>query len=145
MSDEFKTADGTTISRPPTAAEIVWDRTFRVLTMSSPGSWCCWLLGIVVRITVDAAPSIRADGFSFLTGREWDTRPGHEEYGIFPAIWGTFYSSFLALVIGSVFGVAVAIFLSERLMSTAVFGLLKLFGVQFHPFWGSLPIAWRTC
>ena len=97
------------------------------------------VLGIVLRIGIGAVPSIRADGVSFLTGMDWDTRPDHEEYGIFPAIWGTLYSSLLALLIGSVFGVAVAIFISERLLSTAVFGLLKYLGVQFHPFWGTLP------
>ncbi len=97
------------------------------------------VFAIVFRIAVGAAPSIREDGASFLTGRQWDTRPGHEVFGIFPAIWGTLYSSFLALLIGSVFGVAVAVFLSERLLSTAVFSFLKLFNVQFHPFWGSLP------
>jgi phosphate transport system permease protein len=33
----------------------------------------------------------------------------------------------------------VAVFLSERFLSTAVFRVLKLFGVQFHPVWGKLP------
>ena len=43
------------------------------------------------------------------------------------------------MIIGSVFGVAVAIFLSEKLLSLAVFRLLKVFGVEFHSFWGTLP------
>ena len=43
------------------------------------------------------------------------------------------------------FGLAVAIFLSERFLSSFVFGILKLFGVQFHPFWGKLPDAWKRC
>ena len=139
MSDEFKTADKSTISRPPTRPEIVWDRTFRILTHVFAWLMVLLVLGIVLRIAVGAAPAIREDAVSFLTTDSWDTRPDHEQYGIRPAIWGTLYSSLLALVIGSVFGVAVAIFLSERLLSTSIFRLLKMLGVQFHPFWGSLP------
>lgn len=139
MSDEFKTGEESTISRPPTTAEILWDRTFRTLTHVFAWLMVLLVLGIVLRIGIGAAPSIRDDGVKFLTGRDWDTRLGHEEYGVFPAIWGTMYSSLLALLIGSVFGVAVAVFLSERLLSTAVFRLLKVFGIQFHPFWGMLP------
>ncbi|MGC8658261.1 MAG: phosphate ABC transporter permease subunit PstC, partial [Desulfomonilaceae bacterium] len=41
--------------------------------------------------------------------------------------------------LGSFFGIAVAIFLSERFLSTFVFAVEKLFGVQFHPVWGKLP------
>jgi phosphate transport system permease protein len=128
-----------TISRPPTPREIAWDRTFRVLTVGF--AWCVVLLvfGIILRIGTGAAPAIHDYGASFLTGREWDTRTDYEKYGVFPAIWGTLYSSLLALLIGTVFGVAVAIFLSEKLLSLALFNVLKWFGVQFHPFWGSLP------
>lgn len=139
LSDDFMPAEGTTISRPPTTAEILWDRTFRTLTYVFAWLMVLLVLGIVLRIAVGAAPAIREDGVRFLTGMEWDTRPEHEEYGIFPAIWGTLYSSLLALLIGSVFGVAVAVFLSERLLSTAVFQVLRQFGIQFHPFWGTLP------
>ena len=41
----------------------------------------------------------------------WD--PNTERYGILPEIWGTLYTSMLALVLGTAFGVAAAIFLSE--------------------------------
>jgi phosphate transport system permease protein len=128
-----------TISRPPTALEVAWDRTFLVLTHAFAWLIVLLVIGVVLRIAIGALPSIRQDGLGFLTGQEWDTREGYEQYGILPAIWGTLYSSFLALIVGTVFGVAVAVFLSEKLLSTAVFNLLKVFNVQFHPFWGSLP------
>ena len=128
-----------TISRAPTAAEIAWDRTFRVLTYVFAWFMLVLVLAIVAQISVGAVPSIRDNGVKFLTGMDWVTQEGRERYGVFPAIWGTLYSSLLALLIGSVFGIAVAIFLSERLLSQAVFRLLKLFGVHFHPFWGTLP------
>ena len=36
-----------------------------------------------------------------------------QQFGILPEIWGTLYSSLLALAIGGFFGVAVAIFLTQ--------------------------------
>ena len=45
----------------------------------------------------------------------------------------------LALVIGSAFGVAAAIFLSEYYLGEAVFEALKVFNLQFHPRWRKLP------
>ncbi|MHC2066274.1 phosphate ABC transporter permease subunit PstC [Bremerella sp. T1] len=92
---------------------------------------------IVIQITWKASPAIQEYGASFLTGKTWD--PNKEEYGILPEIWGTLYSSLLALLIGSLFGVAVAVFLSEGYLGNFVFQILKLFGVQFHRFWGKLP------
>ncbi len=128
-----------TVSRPPTALEIAWDRTFRVLTYVFAWFMLVLVFGIVIQIGVGAAPSIRDNGLKFLTGMDWVSQEDREQYGVFPAIWGTLYSSMLALLIGSVFGVAVAIFLSERLLSLTVFRFLKIFGVEFHPFWGTLP------
>ena len=36
-----------------------------------------------------------------------------EQFGILPQIWGTLYSSFLALLLGGLFGIAIAIFLTQ--------------------------------
>jgi phosphate transport system permease protein len=49
------------------------------------------------------------------------------------------YTSVLALVIGTAFGVAAAVFLSEGYLGGFVFSLLKIFHVEFHDFWGKLP------
>ena len=45
----------------------------------------------------------------------------------------------IALVIGSAFGVAAAIFLSEGFLGETVFKGLKAFNLHFHPIWGKLP------
>ena len=42
-----------------------------------------------------------------------DLGPGQQQFGVLPAIWGTLYSSLLALMIGGFFGVAIAIFLTQ--------------------------------
>ena len=125
------------ISRPPTKWEIGWNRVFRGATYAF--AWACvaLVLLIVFEIGGSAMPAIRARGLSFITETTWD--PNEHVYGVLPQIWGTLYSSVLALIFGTVLGVAVAVFLSERFLSSFVFGFLKLFGLQFHPFWGKLP------
>jgi phosphate transport system permease protein len=67
---------------------------------------------IVVSIGRDAMPSMHAYGLHFLSGTVWDAN--RERFGILPAIVGTLYSSILGLVIGTVFGLAIAVFLSEH-------------------------------
>jgi phosphate transport system permease protein len=131
MSDEQM------ISRPPTRREILTDRAFRGLTYAFAWLTVLLVLYIVVEIGGKAAPAFKEFGPGFLVEKDWD--PNQNVYGIRPQIWGTLYSSVLALVIGTVFGLAVAIFLSERFLSTLVFTILKKFGLQFARFWGELP------
>jgi phosphate transport system permease protein len=92
---------------------------------------------IVVKIAIAAAPAVRQYGLGFLSTRTWD--PNKSQFGILPEIWGTMYTSVLALVIGAAFGVAAAVFLSEGYLGWFVFSILKLFHVEFHTFWGKLP------
>src|SRR5262249_59152896 len=92
---------------------------------------------IIFKIGKSALPAMQERGLGFLTGTVWD--PNQHEYGILPQIWGTLYSSLLALVIGTAFGLAAAIFLSEGYLASFVFELLKMFQLHFHPVWGALP------
>ena len=79
-------------------------------------------------MAANRSPRWKRYGFGFLTGTTWD--PNTEEYGILPEIWGTLYSSLLALLIGTMFGVAVAIFLTEGYLGNCLTKFSKLFGVQ---------------
>jgi len=92
---------------------------------------------IVLRIAFAAGPAMRHYGSGFLSGRTWDANRG--EFAILPEIWGTLYSSLLALIFGTLFGVAAAVFLSEGYLATFLFGVLKVFGVEFHRVWGKIP------
>jgi phosphate transport system permease protein len=92
---------------------------------------------IVIRIAISAAPAMRQYGLGFFATRAWDPNSG--QYGILPEIWGTIYTSALALVLGTAFGVAAAVFLSEGYLGGFVFSVLKIFHVEFHPVWGKLP------
>ncbi|MEW4453454.1 phosphate ABC transporter permease subunit PstC [Bremerella sp. JC817] len=125
------------ISRPPTKLEIGIDRLFRGLCFSFAWLTIAVMAYIVIEISWKAKPAVLEYGPGFLSGKEWDPNTG--EFGILPEIWGTLYSSLLALLIGSVFGIAVAVFLSEGYLGNFVFRVLKLFGVQFHRFWGKMP------
>ena len=95
------------------------------------------VLYIVATIGRSAAPAIHERGLSFLTETTWD--PNRQQYGILPQIWGTLYSSVLAVMIGTVLGLAVAVFLSERLLSSFVFRVMRLLGLPSHGFWARLP------
>jgi phosphate transport system permease protein len=50
---------------------------------------------------VAAAPAVRQYGLGFFTTRTWD--PHKQQYGILPEIWGTIFTSLLALGIGTAF------------------------------------------
>ena len=103
--------DNRSISQPPTKGEILTDRVFRGVAYGS-GALVVLLLGYILwEIGSQAAPAVMRDGLGFLTRAVWD--PGTGNFGILAEIWGTLYSSILALIIAGFFGVAVAIFLTQ--------------------------------
>ncbi len=125
------------ISQPPTRFQQVADLLFRRLCHGF--AWLSVLLAafIVLKIALAAAPAVSRHGLAFITGTTWDPNTG--QFGILPEIWGTLYTSCLALIVGTAFGVAAAIFLSEGFLSQGIFGVLKLLRIEFHPFFGKLP------
>jgi len=128
---------GTSVSRPPTSIERHGNTVFRVVTYFFAWVTVLLVLYIVYTIGSQAAPAVGKYGWSFISGVTWD--PNTRQYGVLPEIWGTMYSSLLALFIGTLFGLAVAVFLSEHYLASFAFSVLKVFGVQFHPVWGKLP------
>ncbi|PZQ47190.1 MAG: phosphate ABC transporter permease subunit PstC [Rhodovulum sulfidophilum] len=106
---EFR--DDRSISRPPSQIEILTDRVFRGVAYASGVIVVILLAYILWEIGSQAMPAIARDGLGFLTKAVWD--PGNGNFGILAEIWGTLYSSVLALVIAGFFGVAVAIFLTQ--------------------------------
>lgn len=127
------------ISRPPSTYQRVSDRVFRAVSFLFAWATILTVLYIVWTIGGESIPAMKRYGLGFLTGTTWD--PNTEEYGILPEIWGTLYSSLLALLIGTIFGVAVAIFLTEGYLGSVTYKFLKLFGVHLHPAWSRLPSA----
>jgi phosphate transport system permease protein len=69
------------------------------------------VLGILVVLVNDSMLSVRKFGLSFWRTRAWDPVAG--EFGALPFIWGTLYSSVLALLLATPVALGIAIFLSE--------------------------------
>jgi phosphate transport system permease protein len=69
------------------------------------------VVGIGIVLATDSSMSLQKFGFSFWRTSNWDPVAG--EFGAFPFIWGTLYSSVLALVIGTPVAVGIAVFISE--------------------------------
>ena len=70
------------------------------------------IIVITVFIFYRGLPAISEIGFrDFVLGKEWN--PSGKEYGIFPMIIGSVYSTIGAIIIGVPVGVLTAIFLSE--------------------------------
>jgi len=99
------------VAAAPSAWDFFADRAFRALAKAAAYLMLLLLAFILWQIGRKALPGIRDYGVGFLTSTTWDV--GRGQFGILPAIWGTLYSSFLALLIGGFFGVAMAIFLTQ--------------------------------
>ena len=102
--------NGAGIARPPTRAELAADRTFRGLTLGFAWFTIALVVLVVGGICWQAWPVLQRFGTEPLSPVKWD---GNEHFGILPEIWGTVYSSLLGVALGSLFGVAVAIFLTQ--------------------------------
>jgi phosphate transport system permease protein len=102
---------GATISRPPDRDEYLSDRLFAGFAYGSAVALVFLVAYILWEIGIHAMPAISTQGVGFLVGSTWDAT--RQEFGILPAIWGTLYSSLLALAIGGFFGITVAIFLTQ--------------------------------
>ena len=100
-----------TISQPPTPMEYGADWAFRKLTLVMAIACIGVVMLLVVQIAITASPAIEKHGVKFLTTSTWN--PKSEEIGIAPQIAGTLYSSILGVAIGTFFGFAVAVFLTQ--------------------------------
>ena len=134
---EMASAGQAEISRPPSSLETFSDRLFRRATLAV--AWfTVFLVGwIVFSIGRQAMPSMRAYGLQFVRGTVWDAN--RARFGILPAIVGTLYSSILGLAIGTVFGLAIAIFLSEHFLSSALDRILRFFVTLEDSWLASIP------
>ncbi len=79
------------------------------------GAAACLVVALVLAVgcmlSWQSRLALRRLGAAFWTGREWNPVAG--EFGALPFIWGTLYSSFLALVISTPIALGIAVFLAE--------------------------------
>jgi phosphate transport system permease protein len=103
--------------------EIGTDRVFRGLTRTAAWMAIGLVFLIVFQIAFTARPAIEAYGLDFLTTSKWD--PSGKKFGILPQIGGTLLSSIIGVAIGSVFGIAVAIFITQDFLPMKMEILIK--------------------
>jgi phosphate transport system permease protein len=87
------------------------DVAFRIGTGAFGFVLIALVCGIGVVLAHQSMPSIQKFGLSFWRTEIWDPVAG--EFGALPFIWGTLYSSVLALLIATPIALGIAIFISE--------------------------------
>ena len=113
----------TNISQPPSPFDIGLDRGFRILTRVIAWFTIALVFLIVFQIARTAEPAIKAYDVSFLTTDKWD--PSGKKFGILPQIGGTLYISILGVAVGSIFGIAVAIFITQDFLPPKLEAVIK--------------------
>jgi phosphate transport system permease protein len=99
------------MSKSPSPTAARGDLGFRLGTGTFAVLVCLIVVGIGVVLANESWLSIAKFGLGFWRGTTWDPVAG--EFGAFPFIWGTLYSSLLALLISTPIALGIAIFLSE--------------------------------
>jgi phosphate transport system permease protein len=103
------------------------------------------LVAIAVVLLSMAVPSIRALGFGFVTGREWD--PVHGNLGALPFLYGTIVTSLVALVLAVPVALGVALFLTDlgppplRRPVSALVELLAAVPGVVYGLWAAIVLA----
>jgi phosphate transport system permease protein len=87
------------------------DRFFRYFTAAIAALVILTVVGIGFELSRQSLLSIKKFGLSFWTGKTWDPVAG--DFGALPFIWGTLYSSILALLISTPIALGIAIFINE--------------------------------
>jgi phosphate transport system permease protein len=99
------------MSATPSSRRSADDRGFRLATGFFAFLIVLLVAGILVELFRTSQLSIQKFGFHFWVTRVWDPVAG--QFGAFPFIWGTLYSSLLAMLISTPIALGIAIFLSE--------------------------------
>jgi phosphate transport system permease protein len=103
------------IAQPPTGWQTGADVVFRGVAHAFGAAVILLLGGIVFEVLRHAGSSMAKQGLGFMSGSTWDANRG--QFGIFPEIAGTLYTSFWALLLGGVFGITLALVLSQGFLS----------------------------
>lgn len=114
---------------------------FRKILICSALAVVVLLIGIFCSLLYASWPALRTIGLRFLGGTTWDPVTG--EFGALPFVLGTLLTSFLALLISTVFSLPIAIFLGEYYRHGTLSSFVKtvielLAGIPsvIYGFWG---------
>jgi phosphate transport system permease protein len=87
------------------------DQIFRGVVTGFSGLVIATLAALIILLVLDSMPAIQRFGFGFVTSSTWD--PVREQFGAWPYLYGTLFSSFLGLLIATPIAVGAALFLVE--------------------------------
>jgi len=117
-NEKLQQADGAkdsssavSIFRSGTTGRNIGDYIFENITRFFAFILLSLVLIMVYEMIRASIPSIEKFGWGFITSQIWD--PVQDDYGALPFIFGTLYSSLIALLIALPLSVGIAIFLSE--------------------------------
>jgi phosphate transport system permease protein len=116
-------ASASSVSGPPSGSDYLADTIFRSIALSCAALIIILILYILWEIGGLALPAMAQHGLGFVSGTTWNV--GTQEFGVLPEIWGTLYSSFLALILGGTFGVAIAIFLTQDFIHARLAAVIR--------------------
>jgi phosphate transport system permease protein len=123
-ANPFKnTAMASSVSGPPSSGDYFADSLFRTVALTCASLIILLILYILWEIGVKAMPAMMEHGVGFIAGTTWDV--SREEFGVLPEIWGTLYSSLLALILGGLFGIAIAIFLTQDFINARLAAVFR--------------------
>lgn len=104
--------------QPRSAKERTLDNLFKLIAIICAVAIGLVLLWIIAQVFLQALPAIQKFGLSFLYKQDWN--PVQDNYGVWPAIYGTLVSSAIALLIAVPIGLGVAVFLSEDYIAPGI-------------------------
>jgi len=87
------------------------DRLFRLATGAFAALVLLIVIGIAFELWRQSSLSIQKFGLGFWKGRTWNPVSG--DFGALPFIWGTLYSSLLAMLLSTPIALGIAIFIAE--------------------------------
>jgi phosphate transport system permease protein len=111
------------IARPPTGRERAFDLSFRWATRVMAALTGVLVALIVALIAKQAFPAIHKFGLGFIASTKWDA--GKQQFGILPQLFGTLVSSAIGVGLAAVFGIAVAVFLTQSFIPRWLENILK--------------------
>ncbi len=111
------------LSRPPTDVEVKTDQVFRGICFGFAWGTIALVVLIIGGIAWSAWGAVRTQGIEFLYTSKWDA--GKNTFGVLPEIAGTLYSSALGVGLATIFGVMVAIVLTQDFVPPAAEVFLK--------------------
>lgn len=125
---------------PVSSVARIGDKIYAAVTFLASLSIFAIILWLVWQLTSASLPSIRHSGLSFITQSDWNEEK--DSYHARSFIFGTLYSSFIALVLAVPVSIGAAIFLSElaprwiRTPATFLIELLAAIPSVVYGLWG---------